>query len=97
MTRGPIRSDLSDDGEGQVFGRHAFGQASMHAYLHRAWPLLRQALCRQNVLDFARSDTEGERAKGPMRARVAVAANNGHAGLGQAKLRPDDVNDPLLG
>jgi hypothetical protein len=59
--------------------------------------LLRQALRREHVLDFARADAEGERAERAVRARVAVAADDRHARLRQTELRADDVDDALLG
>src|SRR5262249_17452041 len=51
----------------------------------------------QNVLDFAGADTKCERAKRAVSARVAVAANDCHARLRQAKLWSNDVNDALFG
>ena len=60
-------------------------------------PRLLQALGSQNVLHFRGADAEGKRAECAMRAGVAVAANDGHAGLGKAELRTDNVHDPLFG
>ena len=47
------------------------------------------------MLDLRRADAVGERAEGAMRRRVAVAADERHAGERKALLRPDDVNDAL--
>ena len=55
-----------------------------------------KALGGEHVLDFGSSDAEGERAESAVRAGVTVAAHDGHAGLGDAKLRADDVHDALL-
>ena len=55
------------------------------------------ALQRQDVLDLRRADAEGQRAEGAVRRRVAVAADDHHAGLGVALLGADDVDDPLAG
>ena len=49
----------------------------------------------RHVLDLAGADAKGERAEGAMRAGVAVAADDGHARLGQAELGADDVHDAL--
>ena len=50
----------------------------------------------KHVLDLGGADAEGERAHRAMRGGVAVAADDGHAGLAQALLRPDDVDDALV-
>ena len=47
------------------------------------------------MLDLGRADAEGQRAEGAMGRGMAVAADDGHARLGQALLRPDDVDDAL--
>ena len=41
---------------------------------------LKQALRREDVLDLARADAEGERAERAVRRRVAVAADDGQPG-----------------
>ena len=56
---------------------------------------LEQGLGREDHLDLARPDPERERAERAVRARVRVAADDGHPGLGQPQLRPDDVDDAL--
>ena len=58
---------------------------------------LEQALGREDHLHLGRPDPERERPERPVRARVRVAAHDRHARLGQAELRPDDVDDPLAG
>ena len=52
---------------------------------HRAGPVLGQGLRGQHVLDLAGADAEGERAEGAVRRGVAVAADDGHAGLRDAR------------
>ena len=47
------------------------------------------------MFDFRRADAEGQRAERAMRRSVAVAADDGGARLGEALLRPDDVDDAL--
>ena len=59
-------------------------------------PALEQALGREDHLDLARADPEGERPERAVGGGVAVAAHDRHARLGQAELRPDDVDDALV-
>ena len=47
------------------------------------------------MLDLGGSDSERERTEGAVRRRVAVAADDRQAGLGEAELRADDVDDSL--
>ena len=54
-----------------------------------------EALRGEHVLDLRRADAEGERAEGAVRGGVAVAADDGHARLGQPEFGPDDVDDAL--
>ena len=54
---------------------------------------LQQALRREHVADFGAADAEGEGAERAVGARVAVAADDGHARLRRAELRADDVHD----
>ncbi len=71
------------------------GSAPSDAHQQRFRFALRQALRGQHVLHFAGADAEGQRTESPVRAGVAVAADDGLAGLGQSQLRPDHVHDPL--
>jgi len=48
------------------------------------------------VLDFAGADAESQRAESAVRGSVAVAADDGLAGLSDAELRADDVHDALM-
>ena len=57
--------------------------------------LLKKGLRGQHVLDFRGADTEGERPESAVGRRVAIAANNGRAGQGEALFRSHDVNDAL--
>ena len=57
---------------------------------------LQEALRGEDVFHFAGADAEGQRAERAVRGRVAVAADDGHAGLRDAQLRPDDVHDALM-
>ena len=86
-------ADPADQREDQVLGGDAGGQAP--ADLHRAGArlLLQQALRRQHVAHLGGADAEGEGAEGAVGRGVAVAADDGLAGLGDAELRADDVHD----
>ncbi len=57
---------------------------------------LQETLRGEDVLHFAGADAEGQRAERAVRGGVAVAADDGHAGLRDAQLRPDDVHDALM-
>ena len=50
----------------------------------------------EHVADLAGADSESDRAKGAVRGGVRVAAGDGRAGLGDALLGTDDMNDALL-
>ena len=63
------------------------------AHLHDAE---RHRLRGEHVAHLRGADAEGDRAESAVRGRVAVAAGDGGAGLGDALLRPDDVDDALL-
>ena len=45
--------------------------------------------------NFARADTESQRAECAMSRGMAVAAHDSHAGLRKPQFRPDDVYDAL--
>jgi hypothetical protein len=64
-----------------------------------AWPAAPavpiSALGREHVAQLARADAEGERPEGPVRAGVAVAADDRRARVRQAQLRADHVDDAL--
>jgi hypothetical protein len=89
-------ADLGDDGEDDVLGAHAGRQFAVHGDRHLLGPVLRQGLGRQDVLDLAGADAEGERPERPVGGGVAVAADDRHARLGQPQLRADDVHDALV-
>ena len=57
---------------------------------------LQQALRGEHMADLAGADAERERAERAVRGRVAVAADDGLAGLGEAELRPHHVHDAAL-
>src|SRR5262249_9424436 len=85
--------EFADDAEDQVFGSHTRPQLSAHIHGERTWLVLQETLSGEHVRHFSGADAEGEGAECAMRARVAVAANDGLARLRRPKLRPDHVHD----
>src|SRR5579883_2382350 len=65
------------------------GTLAVHHNVQRFRTGLHQALRGQHMLDFAGADAEGQRAKGAVRGSVAVAADDGLAGLRDAELGAD--------
>src|SRR5690606_27632142 len=59
--------------------------------------VLPKALGGEDVLHLAGADAKGQRAKGAVGGGVAVAADDGLARLRKPLLRPDDVDDALIG
>jgi hypothetical protein len=90
------RADLRDDGEDDVLRRDAGRQLAVHRHGHLLGLVLRQGLRGEDVLDLAGADAERERAEGAVGGRVAVTADDRHAGLGEAQLRADHVHDALV-
>ena len=92
---GAADAHLPDRAEDQVLGGDAEAGHALVADQHRLGLLLDHALGRQDVLDLARADPEGQRAEGAVGRGVGVPADDRHAGLGNAELGTDDVHDPL--
>ncbi len=93
MAGAAVDADLADHGEHDVLGRHAGRQPAIDDDLERLRLALQQALRGQHVADFGGADAEGEGTERAVRAGVAVAADDGLAGLRGALLGPDDVHD----
>jgi hypothetical protein len=89
-------ADLRDQREHEVLRGDARRQFAGDGDGHLLGLRLRQRLRGQHVLDLAGADAERQRAERAVRGRVRVAADDGHAGLGEPELRPDDVHDSLL-
>ena len=94
---GPVGADLGDDGQDDVLGPAARGQVPVNGDAHRLEGGDGQGLGGQDVLDLGGTDTEGEGPEGAVSGGVGVATDHRHAGLGQAQLRTDGVDDPLVG
>ena len=89
-------ADLGDDGQDQVLGGHARLQFAGNLDGHCLEGFQRQGLGGQHVLDLAGADAHGDGAEGAVGGGVRVATDDGHAGLGQAQLRSNGVDDALF-
>ena len=95
IARAAVRADLRDDREDDVFGGHAATEFAADVDRHCFGLGLQQALRREHVTDFGRANPERQRPERAVRAGVAVAADNRHAGMRNAHFWPDDVNHAL--
>ena len=96
MPRAAADAQPGDEGKDNVLGRDAASQFAFYAHLARLGLALKQTLAGENVFDLTCANAKRQRAERAVRGRVAVAAHDGHAGLRESKLRPDDVDDALL-
>jgi hypothetical protein len=71
------------------------GSFAIHLDQHVLGFFLDQRLGGQHMLDLRGADAVRQRAESAMRRGVAVAADDGGAGQGEALLRADDVDDAL--
>ena len=92
---GAVGAHLADRAEDQVLGGDAEAELARVVDPHRLRLGLGERLGGEHVLDLARADPERERAERAVGGGVRVAADDRHAGLGDAELRPDHVDDAL--
>lgn len=88
--------DHTDDVQDHVLGANARRQRAIDGDREGLGLALQQALRGQHVADFTGADAEGQRAEGAVGGGVAVAADDGHAGLGEALFRRDHVDDATV-
>mmetsp|Transcript_28905 Transcript_28905/g.51672 ORF Transcript_28905/g.51672 Transcript_28905/m.51672 type:complete len:597 (-) Transcript_28905:259-2049(-) len=88
-------ADLPDHVQHDVLRGKPGGQRPIHLDEHVLALLLQQSLRSQHVLHLRRADAKGESAKGAVGGSVAVAADAGGAGEGEALLRAHHVHDAL--
>src|ERR1019366_7644141 len=88
-------ADAGYQREDDVLGGNAGGEAAVHMHLESLRGALQEALGGQHLLDLAGADAEGQRAERAMGGGVRVAADHGHAGLGESQLGADHVDDAL--
>ena len=88
-------ADARDEVQDDVLGAHAGREPPVDADLVGQRIALEERLGREDHLHLARPDPERECAERAVRARVRIAADDGHARLGEPELRTDDVDDAL--
>jgi hypothetical protein len=88
-------AELPERAEDEVLGGDAEAEVALVDDAHGARLVLDHALRGEHVLYLAGADAECERAEGSVRGGVRVAADDRHAGLGDAELWPDHVHDAL--
>ena len=96
MASAAIDANLADNRENDVFCRDTRLEAAANIDRKRFRFTLQQALRRENMSDFGRTNAEGEGPKGAVGTGVAVPAYNGFAWLGRAELRSDNMDDAAL-
>ncbi|OIQ65249.1 hypothetical protein GALL_531940 [mine drainage metagenome] len=88
-------SDVADQREDEILGRHAQGRPALELHAHGFGTSLDKRLRRQHVRQLARPDPESERTQPAMGAGMAVAADDQATGKAETKFRSDDVDDAL--
>ncbi|GFF30512.1 LOW QUALITY PROTEIN: Lysine-specific demethylase 8 [Aspergillus udagawae] len=91
-TRGANDSDNVQD---HILTGHAGRQLAVYLNAHVLAAAGEEGLSGEDVLDFARADTEREGAEGTVCGGVAVTADNGGTGKREPLLGTDDVNNTL--
>src|SRR6185312_13594028 len=86
ITRGAAGRRLRNNVEDNILCSDAFVKRPFDIDAHQFRFTLEQALRGHDHFHFRRPDTECDRAKGAMRRRMAVAADDGHPGLGDTEL-----------
>ena len=91
-----VHAEAADDVEDHVLGIHAGGEGAVNAHAADLRLAQRHGLRGEHVAHLARADAEGDGAESAVGGRVGIAAGDGRAGLGDALLGADDVDDALL-
>ncbi len=91
-----VDADHADDVQHHVLGADAGRQRAIDGDRKGLRLALKQALRGQHMADFAGADAERQRTEGPVGGCVAVAADDGHARLGEALFRRDHVDDAAI-
>ena len=91
-----VDADRANDVQHQILGGDSRLQLAAHVDRERLRLALEQTLRRQDMADLGRADAERKRAECTVRRRVTVAADDRHARLGRAQLRPDHVHDAAM-
>ena len=81
----------------QIFGRDSGSQLAIDSQFVGFGEILQKRLGRQDVFDFAGSDSEGQSAKGAVGCCMGITADDGHSRLGVPEFWTDDMDDSLVG
>ena len=95
VTGAAARADLCAERQNDVLGCNTRHQLPFDSHLEGLCLPLQEALRGQNVLHLARADAKRQCAKRAMGRRMAVATHNRLAGLREAALRSDHVDDAV--
>ena len=96
MPGAAVDPDRPDHVQDQVLGVHARPKLALDRDRQCFRLALQQALGGHHVADFAGADAEGQCTERAVGGGVAVAADDGHAGLGQPEFRADHVHDAAM-
>ena len=91
-----VRAEQADDVEDDVLRIDSGAEVAVHLDAAHFHFLKRDGLRGENVADLAGADAESDRAERAVSRRVRVAASDRGAGLGDALLGSDDVDDALF-
>ncbi len=91
-----LHAEASDDFEDDVLRVDAARERAVDVDAAHLQRLEREALRREHVADLRGADAEGDGAEGAVGGGVAVAAGDGHAGLGESQFGADHVDDALV-
>src|SRR2546430_10353461 len=91
----PGSAYVTDQVQNQVLWTGSGRRHSRECDTHRFGALLHQGLCRRDVDQLRRTNSEGDRTKTAMGTGVAVATNDHGPRKADPKLRSDHVNNPL--
>ena len=92
----PADADAGDKGEDDVLRGNAGPEGAGDVDAERLRRSLLATLRGENVFHLTGTDTESERTHGAMSRGVAIAADYGHARLGESQFRTDYVHDALM-
>ena len=91
-----VDSEFSDDVENDILRVNAGGEFSIHFDAADLGLVERHGLGREDIADLAGANAKGDCAECTVGGSVGVTAGNRGAGLGDALLGTDDVDDALL-
>ena len=90
-----VDPEAADDAQDHVLGVDATAQAAVDLDAADFWLLDRHTPGGEHIAHLRGANAEGDRSEGAVGAGVAVATGDGHARLGEAQLRANDMHDAL--